>query len=87
VSELAPRHESADEQHQRGERREQDVVGNVGGGLGAEGRAADGHGAEDDPATEQDVAGAVAVMAPISEVTPTTTREPVVAWAADWSRR
>jgi hypothetical protein len=55
--------------------------------LWRRGFAAHGHGPRDVAATEQHVACPWAATAPISEVTPTTTRDPAVVWFADWSRR
>ena len=87
VTELPECHQSADEQHQGGERGEQDGVGHVGRGLRAGGGAADRDDAEGDAAAEHHVACPVRGHRTDSEVTPTTTREPVVACAASWPSR
>ena len=73
-------------QHQHGEGGEQHGLGDQRRGLRAGDGAADRDDPEGDAPREQHVAGPVAPSrAPISDVTPTTTSDPVVACAGAWS--
>ena len=78
---LAHRQQHAHGEHQHGERREQHRLRHRRRGARPGHRAAERDDAEGDPAGEHDVARGVRRQAPTSDVTPTTTSDPVVAWA------